>query len=182
MGYVTLKPICREGADVKIININYLIIDTTPPYNILLGRPTINALGAAVFTWYLTLNFFLLDGRVGTIRGDQQATHKCYLSSLKTVREELTSVSNTNFEDWDPILGIKAEWITPIEYLKEVQIEPHAHQVTQTDTSLFSAEEKELVNWLRRNVDLFVWAPSDIQSINIKVVSHCLVIHPSAKP
>lgn len=54
IGYVTLKTTCREEADVEIIDVNYLIIDIMSPYNIILGRPTINSLGAVVSTRYLT--------------------------------------------------------------------------------------------------------------------------------
>lgn len=49
----------------------------------------INTLGAVVSTRYLTLKYFLLYGRVGTIRGDKKVAPECYMSILETAREEL---------------------------------------------------------------------------------------------
>lgn len=43
-------------------------------------------------------------------------------------------------------------------------------------------EERELVDQLQINVNLFVLTPSDIRGINAKIVTHHLTIHPSAKP
>lgn len=68
-----------------------------------------------------------------------------------------------------------------IEDLEEVQIGPHAHQVTKISTSLFVEEEQELVDRLRINVNMFAWPPSDMLGIYTKVVSHRLTIHPSTK-
>lgn len=78
MGNVTLKTTCSEEANANIIDASYLIIYTMSPYNIILGHPTINVLGAVVSTRYLTLKYALLDGRVHTIRGD----HKWLLNSI----------------------------------------------------------------------------------------------------
>lgn len=86
MHYVTLKTTCGKGADTKIIDVKYLIIDTVSHYNIILGSPTIKTLEAIMSTRYLTLKYPLLDGRVGTIRGDQQILCENYLSSLETAR------------------------------------------------------------------------------------------------
>lgn len=121
MGYVILKTTCGEEVDAKTIDVKYLIINIVSPYNIILGRPTINILWAVMSTQYLSLEYLLLDGLVSTIRGDQQVAREYYLSSLDTAREELILVNthlpevpNTNFEDWNPKLGAKLEQLMPI--------------------------------------------------------------------
>lgn len=162
MCYVTLESTCSEGADTKTISANFLIVDILSPYNIILGHPVINALEENVSTWYLTLKCLLLYGIVETVKVDQQVAHDCYLSSLETAKEELalvdahpSEVPNTGFEGWDPNLGTVPKWLTPMEDLKEVQIGPHTHQVTNIWTSLSVGEKRELVDRLRRNVELF---------------------------
>lgn len=87
MGYVTLKNTCSEGADANTIDVEYLIIDTVSPYNIILGCLTINALWEVISKWYLTLKYLLLDGRLGTIKENEQVNRECYLISTKTARE-----------------------------------------------------------------------------------------------
>lgn len=79
-------------------------------------------------------------------------------------------------------MGTEEELLTPIEDLKNVQIGPHTHQVTKMSTLLSAWEEREPVDQLRRNVNLFAWAPSDMPGIGIKVISHRLAIHPSSRP
>lgn len=116
MGHVNLKNPCDEGAEAKTINVNYLTVDTISPYNIILGHPTINSLGEVVSTRCLTLKYPLINGRVGTIWGDQQVDLECYLRNLETTREELplvdvrpSEVPNANFEGWNPRLDVEAE-------------------------------------------------------------------------
>lgn len=87
-----------------------------------------------------------------------------------------------DFEVWDPKLGVEVEVLMPIENLKEIQIGPHVHQVTKIGNSLSAEEERELVIRLKKNVDLFTWAPSDMPDIYKDFVSHLLVILTSAKP
>lgn len=70
----------------------------------------------------------------------------------------------------------------PIEGLKEVQIGPRAPSSTKIDTSLSTRGERELVDQLQRNVNLFVLTLSNMRGINANVVTHHLTIHPSTKP
>lgn len=58
-----------------------------------------------------------------------------------------------------------------------------SHSSSYEDMNFLSAEdEQELVDQLRRNVDLFTWGSSDMLSIYTKVVSHHLAIHLFVKP
>lgn len=113
---------------------------------------------------------------------------ECYMSSLKTTREELAFVDvplseiiNNYFECWDLILGVEAERLTSTEDLKEVQIGPHTNLVMKIGTLLPAEEERELVDQLIKNVNLFARVPSDMSGIDTQVVNHRLAIHPFAK-
>lgn len=72
MGYVTLKITCGKVNDAKTIKFNYLVLDIMSLYNVTLGRPNPNSLAALVSTRYLSMKYLLLDGIVGTTRGDRQ--------------------------------------------------------------------------------------------------------------
>lgn len=61
-GHVTLKTTCGEGANTKVIDVSYLIVDALSPYNIVLGRPSKNEPGAVNFTLYLVLKYPLPRG------------------------------------------------------------------------------------------------------------------------
>lgn len=74
----------------KIITLQYMIIKEPSTYNMILGRPTINILAAVISYPQLCMKFPLLDGRTGTIRGDQETARNCYAESAKvqTVQDE----------------------------------------------------------------------------------------------
>lgn len=62
MSYITLGTTYSEGIDARMFDVSYLTIDVLSPYNIILGWPTINALGEIVSIMYLTLKYPLPDG------------------------------------------------------------------------------------------------------------------------
>jgi len=56
------------------------------------------------------------------------------------------------------------------------------HQSTKIGTSLAPSEEKDLIMLLKRNLDLFAWAPSDMSGIYPNVAYHHLDVNPTVKP
>lgn len=62
MCHKALKTTYGEGTDAREINVYYLIVNAISPYNIILGRPTINTLRAVISMLYLTLKYSLPDG------------------------------------------------------------------------------------------------------------------------
>lgn len=71
MRHITLETMCGEGENAKTIDVTYLIVEALSPYNIILGRPTINILGTVVSTLYLSLKYLLPNGRDSTVQEDQ---------------------------------------------------------------------------------------------------------------
>lgn len=68
-----------EGEDARTIKVRYLVIDSFSPYNIVIGRPTLNALGAVVSTAHLTMKYPAGNGRrVGVVRADLRMARQCY--------------------------------------------------------------------------------------------------------
>jgi len=43
-------------------------------------------------------------------------------------------------------------------------------------------EEKELLEFLRKNQDVFVWSASDLRGVNRDIIEHRLNINPNIKP
>jgi len=67
----------------KTLKIKYLVIDTNTSYNILLGRSSLNKLGAIVSTPHLAMKFPSLSGDILTIHVDQKIARECYAESLR---------------------------------------------------------------------------------------------------
>ena len=60
----------------------FLIIDAPSAYNMLLGRPSLNAIKAIPSAYHMITKFPTISG-VGMIRGDQRVARECYSASMK---------------------------------------------------------------------------------------------------
>ena len=90
----------------KALMVRFLVVDTPSVYNIILGRPTLNALKAVVSTYHLLMKFPVAGG-VGEVRGDQHEARKCLAIALR--EESLASgevrVITTEEQKGNPDLG-----------------------------------------------------------------------------
>ena len=60
----------------------FLIIDDPSTYNMLLGRPSLNAISAILSAYHMMIKFPTING-VGMVRGDQRVARECYSASMK---------------------------------------------------------------------------------------------------
>jgi len=67
----------------RTIIVKYLIVDGNTSYNVLLGRPSLNKLGAIVSTPNLAMKFLTEHGNVATVYADQRTARECYMASLR---------------------------------------------------------------------------------------------------
>jgi len=158
-GYITLKTIFGVGKQAKAIKIRYLVVNAPNSYNIVIGCPSFNRLGALLSTKFLVMKYPLDDGGVGKIKGDQKVARECYLASLKLRRKETPRKENKgdsmNMIDLNTWEEYQQERLEPTEDLKEVMIGSQPHQSMKIGTSLAPLEEKDLIQLLRRNLGLF---------------------------
>ena len=61
--------------------VNFLIVDCSSSYNIIIGRPTLNSWKAATSTYHLYVKFPMEHG-IGEVQGDQLAARECYLAMM----------------------------------------------------------------------------------------------------
>ncbi|GAU24562.1 hypothetical protein TSUD_149030 [Trifolium subterraneum] len=195
MGHITLLTTFGDHQNAKTVKVRYLVVKTPfASYNIIIGRPAFNTLGAAMSTLYLYIKYPLDNGGVGIVRGDQALGRQCYESSLKvrknyahgaTSQTGGTSVNTTNMSEaieLDPREEFHEGRVSPIEDLEEITIGSEPHQVTNIGTTLPPEEKDKVIETLRRNVDLFAWHPKHMPGIDESIITHKLAIHPDAKP
>ena len=70
-------PPCQATTTIK-----FLIVDASSAYNMLLGRPSLNAIRAIPSAYHMVVKFPKENG-VGMVRGDQRVARECYLASMK---------------------------------------------------------------------------------------------------
>ena len=71
------KPPCQATTTTR-----FLIVDAPSAYNMLLGRPSLNAIKAIPSAYHMVIKFPTING-VGTVRGDQRVARECYTASMK---------------------------------------------------------------------------------------------------
>ena len=71
------EPPCQATTTAK-----FLIIDASSAYNMLLGRPSLNAIKSIPSAYHMMIKFPTESG-VGMVRGDQRVARECYSASVK---------------------------------------------------------------------------------------------------
>jgi len=136
----------------------------------LLGRPSLNSLGAIVSTPHLA--FPSTSGHILTINGDQRAAREFYMASLKLPTplppmtnniEKTTHQATTTLQaaDLDPRINSESR-IEPVGETKPLHLGQPDHYL-QVGTTIQGKGEKLIKDTLRRNLDLFAWTTTYLQ-------------------
>ena len=71
------EPPCQATTTAR-----FLIVDAPSAYNMLIGRPSLNAIKAIPSAYHMMIKFPTVHG-VGMVRGDQRVARECYTASMK---------------------------------------------------------------------------------------------------
>ena len=63
-------------------DVSFLVVDCSPTYNAILGRPTLNSWKTITSTYHLKIKFPTKYG-VEEVRGDQVTACECYIAMLE---------------------------------------------------------------------------------------------------
>ena len=85
-GYVKLKVTFAGRDGSRSVEVKFLVVECPSAYNAIIGRPTLNALGAVVSTLHMAMKFPGDRGDIVTIRGKGPEAQLYYLESLKITK------------------------------------------------------------------------------------------------
>ena len=143
------------------------MVNCPSSYNVIIRRPTLNRWKAATSTYCLKVKFLTDDG-VGEVRGDQILSRECYQAVLAT-RENHT---------W-----MIAEEKSKVEALETVAlVEDGTTKTTRIGTTLSPEMRTRLIEFLKENLDVFMWSHEDMPGISPKIIQHKLKVDPERKP
>lgn len=151
--------------------VQYMVANTVSSYNVITGRPALNAIEAAVSYAYLCIKY-AVDGQIETIREDQEATKICYEMSLQREQEQGTwrATHQCNFLDLDPRY-FKTKWeekrSQPVEEVNEVIIGGTSCQKMEIGTDLLKEVETASIKFPRDTNDVFAWQLENIKGIDL---------------
>ena len=147
------------------------MVDCSSSYNAIIGRPTLKSWKAVTSTYHLSVKF-PIDYGVEQIQGDQLAARECYLAML-TMDEQ---VQTMNIEE-------KRVVVEPIEVLEDISLdENNPERCTRVRADLEGRIKEDLVQFLRKNIDVYAWNHENMPGIDPNVITHRLNVCPSSKP
>ena len=128
----------------------FLVIDAPSAYNMLLGRPSPNAIKAIPSAYHMMIKFPTVSG-VGMVRRDQRVARECYSASVKK-----KAVDNIYLNELD----MRDEVLTrpePSEELEPVSLDDDPEHLAYIGSKLAEDLKSPLTYFLRQNNDVFSW-------------------------
>ncbi|KAJ8512769.1 hypothetical protein OPV22_003203 [Ensete ventricosum] len=139
----------------KSLMVSFMVVKLPSAYNAIIGRPTLNRLKAVVSTYHWLLKFPTRAG-VGEVQS--------------------VAVVPQNPED-------SARDPHPTEQVLEVPLDPsHPDRLVKVGSKLTEGQQIQLVEFLRKNEDVFAWSPKDMSGVDPKIAQHHLNITPDTRP
>ena len=106
------------------------------------------------------------------MQGDQLVARECYLAML-AMGEQVQTLSIEERR-------VVAE---PTEVLEDIPLdESNLEKYTTVGASVGSKTKQDLVQFLKKSIDVFAQSHEDIPGINPSVITHHLNVYPSSKP
>ena len=75
-GYLKLRTTFYDNIAAMTITVRYIVVNASSAYNLLLGQPSLNRLGAIASTTHMKMKLHSPEGAVVTIKSDQKTVQK----------------------------------------------------------------------------------------------------------
>ena len=163
-------PSCQATTTMR-----FLIVDAPYAYNMLLGRPSLNAIKSIPSAYHMMIKFPTTSG-VGMVRGDQRVARECYSASV-----EQKAVDNIYLDELDihDEVNTRPE---PSEELEHVSLDDTPEHLAYIISKLAEDLRSLLTYFLKQNNDVFAWKQEDMGGIDPAIITHRLNVSPSFKP
>ena len=152
----------------------FLIVDSPSAYNMLLGRPSLNATRVVPSAYHMVIKFPTENG-VGMVRGNQRIAKECYSASMKQ-----NTFDNIHMDELD----MRDEVTTrpaPSEELEPVQLGDQQEHLLCIGSKFVEDIRSPLIRFLEQNMEVFAWKQEDMGGVDPAVITHRLNVNPSFK-
>ena len=153
----------------------FLIVDAPSAYNMLLGRPSLNAIRVVPSAYHMVIKFPTANG-VGIVRGNQRIARECYSTSMKQ-----NTVDNIYMDELDMRDEVTTR-PTPSEELEPVQLGDQPKHLVYIGSKLVEDIKSSLIHFLEHNMEAFAWKQEDMGGVDPAVITRKLNANPSFKP
>ena len=167
---ITLPVVMRAYAQQIAKEVNFLVVDCSSSYNAIIGQPTLNNWKVVTFTYHLSVKF-PIKYEVEQVQGVQLVARECYLAMLA-------------MDEHVQMMNIEERRVTTelTEVLEDIPLDDgDPKKFTKIETSMEKETKQDLIQFLRKSIDVFVWSHEDMPGIDPSVITHRLNMYPSSK-
>ncbi|XP_073153781.1 uncharacterized protein [Henckelia pumila] len=177
-GEVLLTITLGLGDMKKTVMTRFTIVEAPSSYNVILGRPDLNAFRAVASAYHQKIKF-PVGYRLGEVRGDQTSSRKCYVEIVKLDYKRARQNGKEGCH------GVRE--VCSVEEAKgeheEVELVPgKGEKSTKISRDLESDLAEKLRGCLIKKIDVFTWSPDKLVGISSHVVEQKLNIVPGSRP
>ena len=169
---VTLMVTVGRHSRCRTVPINFAVVKADYPYNLLIGRPTLNTLKAVYSTCHLNFKFPTSAGII-EVSSDICSARECYLATMQAAAnpgaEPNTAMKRSNVLSIDCInaheTGNHGRLETGDEIEKVILDTQKSGQIIRVGTSLLSPLKEEMINLFREHQDVFAWKADKVVGV-----------------
>ncbi|XP_025684742.1 uncharacterized protein [Arachis hypogaea] len=176
---ISLPTSVGQGQGRKTVMAEFMILRDSTAYNIILGRKTINDLGAVISTRMLIMKFITEERSEGSVRGDLETAVACDNASL-SLRKKSKEASGVFLADLDARVSDKPR-PEPEGNLEKFRVGDREEKFIFVNRNLSHELKEPLIKLIRANGDLFAWTSADMPGIDPQLMSHHLAVKPEAR-
>ncbi|XP_050242049.1 uncharacterized protein LOC126691008 [Quercus robur] len=168
---VTLKGQIRlpVQAGSEVVEVDFVVVDVYSPYTAIVAKPWLHALGAVSSTLHKKVKYPSGD-RIEELVGSQSMARQCLVFAILHQPASESSASAEGAED------------AKCENLEKFAVGNDPKKFFQVGTQLLPREKKQLVEFLRMNVDVFAWNAYEAPGVDPSFICHHLNVNPSVTP
>ncbi|KAK4397397.1 hypothetical protein Sango_1576300 [Sesamum angolense] len=136
----------------------FLVVDVTSAYNVILGRPTLNAFQDVISTYRMKIKFPILGST-----GEEETPSKR--------RKDAVLVEETKDREETPA-KVQAD-----EELLAIKLVPrYRDKTTRIGSQMEDTNWEKVISCLRQNINIFTWTHEDLEGIDPGIITHYLNI------
>ncbi|XP_071909636.1 uncharacterized protein [Coffea arabica] len=188
-GMVNLMVTIGRHPRYRTVPVSFAVVKADSPYNMLIGRPTLNALRAVYSTYHLSFKFPTPEG-VAEVSSDVGAARECYLATIQAAvgpqpppRSEEKRPAVLSIDCIDPQKAGEPNRLEPGDEVELVVLdEVNSDQVVQVGVGLPSPLKEEMISLIKDHRDIFAWSADEVVGVPPELMTHQLNVNPQARP
>ena len=160
------------------------MVDAYSPYTTIVARPWLHALGAVYSTLHQKVKYST-GGQIEEIVGSQSTVRQCLVAVIlhqpeaKSLAFAVRGLQQLKVSEL-PINGLVDE--AKCEDLETVVVGSDSKKFFQIRAQLPPQEKEELIEFLKRNIDVFAWNAYEALRVDPSFICHHLNVNPSVTP